>query len=249
MDFESIAEELYGLAPPEFTRARDARVADARKEGDRETAAAVKQLRRPSLGAWLANRIVRDRGGELDHLLALAEQLHQAQARLDGDALRNLSREGRDAAAGLVKDASGIAREHGHEMSASAREDLEATLDAALADPDAADELRTGRLTSALRYSGLGLAGVMATAPSGRDANATDSAPVRRVVVDRELERATQELERVQAQMRDAETAVAAAETTLGQRKEVALRAARRVREAEKAVRDAQKAAAREASA
>jgi len=238
VDVEAATDELYGLAPSEFTQARDVRVAAARKAGDRTAADALKKLRRPSAGAWLANHLVRERQAEIERFLALAAQLREAQARLEGDTLRRLSREGRDAVAALVGDASVLARRDGLSVSATAIEDLEATLDAALADPVAAEALRAGRLTSGLRYSGLGLSGAIASAPPGAP---RDRGQPALSAADRDLARARQELERVLAQSKDAETAVAAAETTLAERKDVAARARRRVREAQEAERTAER--------
>jgi hypothetical protein len=237
VDAEAAADELYGLPPSEFTQARDARVAAARQEGDRATADLLKKLRRPTAGAWLANHLVRERRAGVERFLALAAHLREAQARLEGNVLRRLSREGRDAVAELVRDASRLAARDGHAVSAATLEDLEATLDAALADPVAAETLRAGRLTSALRYSGLGLTGAMARSPAGASNGGGQPALA---AAERELARAGQELERVMAQLKDAETAVTAAESTLAERKDVSERARRRVREARDAARSAE---------
>lgn len=240
VQFEAATDELYGLDPTKFTQARDAFVVAARKDGDRETADALKLLRRPSMGAWLANRIVRERPHDVDRLLGLGAELRHAQSRLDGEAMRRLGRDGRDTVEALVRDAAIIAGDR-REVSEAALEDLEATLDAALGDPTAAETLRGGRLTSGLRYSGLGLAGDMAAAPRGSPTGGDSrSRPAR----DLEMKKTRDDLDRVRAQLKDAETAVAAAEATLTERKEVAERAARRVRDAEKALWSAEKRAA-----
>jgi exonuclease VII small subunit len=239
VDVEAVADELYGLPPSEFTHARDTRIADARKAGDRATADALKKLRRPSAGASMANHLVRERSGEIERFLALASQLRDAQAKLDGDSLRRLSKEGRDAVAALVRDASTLARRDGLAVSAAAFEDLEATLDAALADPVAGETLRAGRLTTALRYSGLGLSSPTTPSPA-RGSQDRGDRPVL-AAAERELARASQELERVLAQLKDAETAVRAAQTTLAEREDVAERARRRAREAQDAARSAEK--------
>jgi hypothetical protein len=236
VDAEAAADELYGLPPSEFTQARDARVAAARQEGDRATADALKKLRRPTAGAWLANHLVRERRADVERFLALAAHLREAQARLEGDALRRLSREGRDAVAELVRDASTLARRDGHAVSAATLEDLEATLDAALADPVAGETLRAGRLTSALRYSGLGLSSATASSPAGT----SDGGQPALAAAERELARAGQVLDRVMAQLMGAETAVTAAEATLAERRDVSERARRRVREAREAARIAE---------
>ena len=53
------ADDLYRLAPEDFTAARDAAAKQARADGDRDGAAALKALRRPTVSAWLLNALVR----------------------------------------------------------------------------------------------------------------------------------------------------------------------------------------------
>ncbi|MGA3220105.1 MAG: hypothetical protein ABSE77_13685 [Acidimicrobiales bacterium] len=88
----TVADELYGLAPADFIAGRDARAAEARHSGDRELADAVKKLRRPSGGAWLANLLVRQRHEQVLDFLDLGAALRDAQARLAHDDLRKLSK-------------------------------------------------------------------------------------------------------------------------------------------------------------
>ncbi|MGW7579791.1 hypothetical protein ACWGKU_20395 [Kitasatospora sp. NPDC054768] len=86
-----VAASLYDLPPGEFTAARDAAVAEARRSGDRQLAARIKALRRPTVAAYALNRLVRDHRGEVGGMLGLGEALRQAQARLAGPSLRELS--------------------------------------------------------------------------------------------------------------------------------------------------------------
>ena len=51
------ADRLYGLTLAEFTPARDALVKEHR--GDKELAARLKALKKPSLAAWVVNLLVR----------------------------------------------------------------------------------------------------------------------------------------------------------------------------------------------
>ena len=53
---EATSDELYASAPTEFVARRDALAAEARAAGDRGLAAALKALRRPSVGAWTTGR-------------------------------------------------------------------------------------------------------------------------------------------------------------------------------------------------
>jgi hypothetical protein len=157
IDLDTVADELYGLAPPEFTSRRDARAAEARKGGDKGLAAEIKKLRRPTTGAWLANLLARERPDQVGQLLDLGTALRQAQATLATDDLRRLSQERHGVLAALSKEAHELAGRHGQAVSDATAKEVEATLEAALADSDAGDALRTGRLTTGLRYFGLGL--------------------------------------------------------------------------------------------
>jgi chromosome segregation ATPase len=158
------------LFPGEFVSVRDLRVSQAKKAGDRDLATAIKQLRRPTTGAWLANLLVRERRDRVNDLLDLGDALRQAQKELAGSDLRRLSQQRRQLVSALGDEAGVIAGESGHQVNESGIQDLEATLEAALADGAAAEALRTGSLTVGLRYSGFGsvdLSGAVA-APEGR---------------------------------------------------------------------------------
>ncbi|NYV73344.1 hypothetical protein HW445_03205, partial [Streptomyces sp. UH6] len=136
MDYDAVADELYGARPEEFTAVRDERAARARKEGDRELAARIKALRRPSLSAWACNLLVRERREETRPLLRLGEALRQAHLDLDGAALRELSRQQHLLVAALARQAVELTERAGHRVGEGAREEVEATLRAVLADPD-----------------------------------------------------------------------------------------------------------------
>jgi chromosome segregation ATPase len=160
VDLDSAAAGLYGLRPGEFVSARDARAAEARRDGDKELAAAIKKLKRPSVSAWLTNILVRERPDEVERLLSLGAGLRQAQQQLEGEQLRALSQQRHQVVAALVQEADNLAALHGQAVSAAAQRELQETLEAALSDPAAAEALQAGRLTVALSYSGLGTLGL-----------------------------------------------------------------------------------------
>jgi len=159
MDLDAVATELYGVAPADFTNIRGARAADAKRAGDRELARAIGKLRRPSVSAWLGNVLVRERGDQVQSMLDLSAAIRQAQAQSAKDELRKLQRERRRAIAALLDDAVDLARDRGESISSAVARDLEATLEAALLDPEAATALKAGFLTTGLRYAGLGWPG------------------------------------------------------------------------------------------
>jgi hypothetical protein len=146
----------HGLPPGAFTAAREARAAEARRAGDRALAAAIRKLRRPTTGAWLANLLVRRRHDQVVELLELGAVMREAQSQLAADDLRHLSRQRQQVVAALGREAVGLARAAGESVGAEAGRELEATLEAALADAAASEALRVGCLTKALQYSGLG---------------------------------------------------------------------------------------------
>lgn len=156
------ADDLYRLEPEAFTAARDAAAKQARADGDKDRAAKLKSLRKPSVAAWLVNRLATEQAELLAQLLDLGPELAQAQAGRDATALLTLGAQRRqlvDAVVGSAVDAAGRA------VTATVREEVAATLEAALADPASAEAVRSGRLVRSLAYAGFGevdLAGAVA---------------------------------------------------------------------------------------
>jgi hypothetical protein len=166
LDLAQVTDELYALSPDDFRAARDERAGQARAAGDRDLARAITALRRPIVSAWLVNLLAREAAGQIDELLALGESLRDAQQALAGDRLRELSTERRRLVTALVGEAKRLAARDGRAVSLQVEREVEATLQAALADPDAAAAVRAGQLASPLSYAGLG-AGEVATARTG----------------------------------------------------------------------------------
>jgi hypothetical protein len=152
---ESVAAELYGVAPERFTATRGARVAEARTAGDRDLASRIGALRKPSAAAWLVNLLVRRRADQVEELLALGEQLRSVQAGVGGAQLRALDRQRRELTAAVAGQARALAEEEGHAVGAPAVTAVEQMLHAAMADPGAAAAVRTGLLTTTVASTGL----------------------------------------------------------------------------------------------
>ena len=153
---DAVADALYGLPPDRFIEARNARAKEIAASGDRPTAAAVRKLPKPSLSAWLANVLVREHRSAVDDLLDLGRALRLAQERGSGQEMRTLSGRRQELVDHLVAFAADEARASGLTLGAQPQRQLEATLDAAVADESAAVELRRGRLTKPLRHVGFG---------------------------------------------------------------------------------------------
>jgi hypothetical protein len=162
------ADELYGLAPEDFTAARDEQVRAARAAGDRPLAAALGRLRRPTVSAYVLNLLVRDQPEVGEQLVALGGELRRAQAELSGPALRELAGQRAQLVGALVRSARKVAATHGHRMTPAVALELEQTLHAALADPDVAAEVGSGRLVRATIRTGFDAAAPAAPAPARR---------------------------------------------------------------------------------
>jgi hypothetical protein len=156
------APDLYRLPPEEFTAARDDAVRVAKADGDAPAAKELKALRRPSVAAWLVNVLVGEQPELVEQLLLLGPALADAQANGNGDELRTLGAQRRDLVDAVVTQAVELA---GRSVTSAVRDEVASTLETALADPEAADAVRSGRLVRALSYAGFGgvdLAGAVA---------------------------------------------------------------------------------------
>lgn len=156
LSLHAITSELYGLQPGAFVAARDRWVRAAQDAGETQLAATVKALRRPQVAAWLANQLVRVVPDDLAELLSIGERMREAQARLDGDELRDLTRQRRTAVAELMATAKSHASSAGQRVGEAVLRQVEETLNAAVTDENARDELSGGALTSPLKHAGIG---------------------------------------------------------------------------------------------
>ncbi|MER6571253.1 hypothetical protein ABT288_34995 [Streptomyces sp. NPDC001093] len=150
MDLDAVADELYGLRPEEFVAARDRRAREARKAGDQALAKEIGGLRRPSLSAWVGNLLVRRQPEEVRPLLELGEELRRAHRDLDGPQLRKLARRQSEVIGALGQQARRLAAEAGRPVGEGVQREVEETLHAVLADPQAAREWAAGRLVKPL---------------------------------------------------------------------------------------------------
>jgi hypothetical protein len=153
-DVLSEADRLYGLPLGDFTAARDARAREL-KASDKDLAAQVKKLRKPSLAAWVVNLLVRREPEQVDQMLSVGAALRDAAASLDGAQLRELTRQRRQLTAAVTVTARGHAREHGQKVTPSVADEVESTLTAAMVDAGAAAAVRSGLLVKALASTGV----------------------------------------------------------------------------------------------
>ncbi|MFT3872180.1 MAG: hypothetical protein QM714_05940 [Nocardioides sp.] len=153
------ADGLYALPLGEFTSVRDARAKEV-KGTDAALATAVKALRKPTVAAWVVNLLVRRDSDQVEQILTVGAALREAQASLDGSALRELTRQRRLLTSAVTARARTLAAEDGQRITDTVAEQVEATLTAAMLDETAAQTLRSGLLVAPLRATGLGAAEV-----------------------------------------------------------------------------------------
>jgi hypothetical protein len=145
-------DKLYEVKQEEFTALRTKLADAAKKRGDTDTAKQITAARKPTTAAWIVNRLALRDHDVRTRLAGLGERMKDAHAAMDGDSIRALSAEQRR----LIDDVARAAFEEAElaDPSASLRDDVTGTLQAAIADPDVASRL--GRLTKAEQWSGFG---------------------------------------------------------------------------------------------
>jgi hypothetical protein len=171
------AAELYGTDPRQFTDRRKALAAAARDAGEADAAKRITALRKPTRAAWVVNSLARADPDAPARLAGLAAGLRAAEQARDGPRIRELSAERGaliDALTGQALTVAGVV-----DPPAGLRDEVAATLTAALADPGVAAEFGIGTLTRAAQWAGFGLAlPELATGPGPDSAAAeTDATP------------------------------------------------------------------------
>jgi len=154
------AGALYALEPGDFVPARDARAAALRADGEDEAADRVKRLRKPSTAAWVVNLLARADAEQVEQVVELGAAFRAAQDDLDGPRLRELTRQRRQLVAAVAARARSLAVEAGTAVSGAVLAQVEATLTAAMIDPDAGRAVRSGLLVGPLQATGIGRADV-----------------------------------------------------------------------------------------
>jgi hypothetical protein len=243
-DLDEQVDGLYGLALDQFTAARDQLVRRLREAGEREAAAAVKQLRRPSLVAWSLNQVRRHSPEPVQALLAAGDELRRAQQQLLAGGEHGVLREAVARERSAVEAVARLARqelaEAGRAAGPVAETKLWQTLQAAARDESTRELLATGRLLRETEISDLGLGGGLADdatagladhapAVSGRRREAAPTKPSRPRVdpaVQRKIEAGERRLGAARERQRELEEELAGAERAAAAAREDAERAA-----------------------
>jgi hypothetical protein len=192
MDPEQQIDRLYAGPLDEFVQQRDDLARELNRAGDREAAARIKALRKPTVGAWALNQAVRRRRAETDALLATGRRLREAHEALltggDPAVLREAMEEERSLTSALADCAEAIASETG-KSGPALRDRVRSTLHAATVDEEARGELAAGRFVREREALGLGSFGA-GPAEAGEAAPKTGRASTSRVPAKPRRERA-----------------------------------------------------------
>jgi hypothetical protein len=220
----ALADELYALPLADFTPHRDALAKE--HKADKELAARLKALKKPSVAAWVVNLFVRREPEQVDQVVQVGEALRQAQADMSAEDLRALTRQRRQLTAAITVEARRTAREEGHKVTQAVADQVEATLTAAMLDEGAAAAVRSGLLVAALAATGMDevdtASAVAVPEALGFTAAPRESAPAPRpelhVVPDpdadaKAIEEADEQVAAASAAVHEAQSALAAAGT------------------------------------
>jgi hypothetical protein len=199
---EDAKAELYEADPDGFTARRQELADGAREAGQPAVAKQIAALRKPTRSAWIVNRLVRSDPEVRSRLDALGADLREAA---DGARLRELT----TARSRLVDELTRAALASLPAPPAALREEVTATLDAAIADPEVAGRL--GSLARAEKYAGFGTINFAVAPPA--------PAPVRepKDPVEAAAERAArrqQKIDEAERDLADADGALQAALAT-----------------------------------
>jgi hypothetical protein len=249
---EDVAGRLYGLPLEDFTRERDAAARELRKAKERDAAAVVAKLPKPSQASWAANTLAREQRKLVDALLDAADDLREAQegavSGKGAGALREAAAAQRDAIDALVEAAKEL-RPGGRKPTEQTLERLRTTLTAAATDDDVRAALDQGRLVE--DATGVGAWGLVegGDVPAARPRKPRRAKPKKSEEKDDRAEREAAEREarerrqQLEAELREARAERRSRERELERAERAAERAARRLEDALAAAEDAREQA------
>jgi hypothetical protein len=234
-ELDSAGDSLYALPLEEFVGARNELAKRLRKDGDKETAAEVATLRKPTLVAWAVDQLAHMRRREVDLLLDAGKRLVDAQQA----SLSKGSRTELDAAQAALRKSIGkltdaAAEILGTRASPTTLGRVAETLRTAATGAEGRELLARGRLVEELSDTGWDIvAGLTPRPTQERGARRTAARPVETTKRAEDDERRAKQLAELGRARAAAEKRVAAA-----RRKEDA--AAERLADAQAALRAAE---------
>jgi hypothetical protein len=152
IDAEAETDRLYQVLPSAFVEARNALATRLKSSGDKDGAARVKTLARPSLTAWAANQVYWTARAEFDGLVASGERLHKAQLQsgIGGTALRDAMKARREALDFVLRRAAALLTNAGQAANPAVLRRVSNTLEALAADRGRSAQVQPGRLVKDL---------------------------------------------------------------------------------------------------
>jgi hypothetical protein len=150
MDADTVADDLFAATREEFTPLRGEWVKRARAEGNTDLAEQIRQLRKPTVAAWLVNQVSREHPDDVARLAELGTELREAHRTLAGEQLRTLSRRRHDLLRTLTRLARAVASEAGQPFTEATSDQIQNTWAAAVADKAAAEVVAAAQLSTAL---------------------------------------------------------------------------------------------------
>jgi hypothetical protein len=148
-DIETAVDRLHAVPLEDFVAERKRLAKELRAAGDRDSAAELAKLPKPSAPAWALNHVAREEPAVVGDWLDAAEALRDASShagRGGGDALREAIGAHRDATRRVLGTVREQARPNGRELSEPMLDRVRELLQAATADPARAELLRAGRV-------------------------------------------------------------------------------------------------------
>jgi hypothetical protein len=252
-DVTEVEDRLYGADLDEFVKERAAAVKELRSEGRRDDAAVVAKLAKPSVAAWIVNRVAHDEPGLMNDLLDAGARVRDVQLGAGSPAdLRTAAEQQEAALRAVMRKAEKAAAALGSSTPATL-EKVRETLRAGALDADLAEQVRRGVLVRDQRAVGFPL-GVAVPAERRRPAVAkrvqkerrpADKPPPRDDVAAKRVQRATAAAEAARDDLASAEDDLSRAREAFEARTDEVESARRAVTAAERQAADARRAVER----
>ncbi|HYZ90757.1 MAG TPA: hypothetical protein VFA34_00015 [Actinomycetota bacterium] len=152
MDVDEALDRLYAAPLDEFTATRNALAKELGKDG-----AQIKSLKKPNLAAWALNQLSRRHASELQELFEATHAVRLAQRRVLSGGKASALREATETRGRVVTKLTTLAGEiltnSGHAAAPATLSAITSSFIAIASGEEAAEALRTGRLTRELHAS------------------------------------------------------------------------------------------------
>jgi hypothetical protein len=168
VSLDDAIDNLYGAELESFTAERAVLARELRDAGDREAAATVAKLKKPTVAAWALNQLARRQRRDVDLLLDAGHRLRQAQEGVVGGGDRasfeQAQKTERDALRRLTQQASQLLGG----ASPQVLTQISQTLRAAAVSEEGRELLARGRFTTPLAAEGFDVFGALPASPKPR---------------------------------------------------------------------------------